>query len=303
MSVCDLITNSEVKALLDRVIPSYDRMLRLPIRVASRSRRAPLIGTAFDYALRFELQRRCPQARDQGWVAEHALHVLNAGYLSEGADPFTTAQLAERVRCRVDDARVFQREHLRQKQPDRAWMERLADHALRLARLDSLYRAGYHGPELFAENSTALREEVLALLACVPREIFTGRGEVLLNPTFGKYSSWVGGADADLITDDRLIDIKVVAQPNVERGMVRQLVAYLILATCARRDGELMPPIAWIQLYFARHGHLWSMPAASILEHPAYAEVERGILQVARAMNAPRFLPIETVDILPTQAT
>lgn len=285
MSGCDLIKKSEVKALLDRVIPPYERMLRVPIRVAPRGGRSTLTGTAFDYALRFELQRRCPNARDRGWVAESALLVLNAGRSSAPIDPAAMARITRRAQRRVDNACVFLRKHLRRKNPDRPWMVRLAEYALRLARLDPIYRVGYIGDELFAANSPQQIDEVIDLLACVPVETLTGSTDVLLNPTFGRYSSLVGGADADLIADHRLIDIKVVAEPNVEREMVRQLVVYLILAHCARRDGELLPSIDMVQLYFARHGHIWSTPTEPIFTHPAYAEVERGILRLAEQLT------------------
>ncbi|WP_437713003.1 hypothetical protein WMF45_44970 [Sorangium sp. So ce448] len=280
MSVCDLIKKSEVKDLLDRVIPPYQRMLRVPIRVAPRGGRSTLTGTAFDYALRFELQRRFPSACDRGWVAESVLRVLNAGLSVAPVDRPLMARIVRRAHRRVDNARVFVRKHLRRKNPDRAWMGRLAEHALRLARLDPIYRVGYIGDELFAENSPQQIDELLDLLACVPFDGLIGT-EILLNPTFGRYSSLVGGADADLVIDHRLIDIKVTAEPNVEREMVRQLIVYLILVHCARNDGEPLPPIQLMQLYFARHGHLWSMPAEPIFTHPAYAEIQRVILQIA----------------------
>ena len=81
-------------------------------------------------------------------------------------------------------------------------MGRLAEHALRLARLDPIYRVGYIGSELFAENSPQQIDELLDLLACVPFDGLIGT-EILLNPTFGWYSSLVGGADADLVVDHR----------------------------------------------------------------------------------------------------
>jgi hypothetical protein len=281
MSVCDLIKKSEVKDLLDRVIPPYQRMLRMPIRVAPRGSRSTLTGTAFDYALRFELQRRCPSARDRGWVAERALVVLNAGLSSAPLDRALLVRITRRAQRRVDNARVFVRKHLRRKNPDRAWMGRLAEHALRLARLDPIYRAGYIGNDLFDENSPQQIDELLDLLTCAPFDGLLRGTEIHLNPTFGRYSSLVGGADADLVIDHRLIDIKVTAEPNVEREMVRQLIVYLILAHCARNEGEPLPPIHLMQLYFARHGHVWSMPTEPIVTHQAYAEVQRGILQLA----------------------
>jgi hypothetical protein len=45
---------------------------------AARSRRYGLVGTAFDYLLRFELQRQAERTVGRHWVAEHAPRVLRA---------------------------------------------------------------------------------------------------------------------------------------------------------------------------------------------------------------------------------
>lgn len=289
MSITTLITEKEVKANLDRIIPQYDRTQRVPIRVSHGTGSAALTGTAFDYALRFEIQRRYPESRDKKWIAESAIAKLEKReHLSLPFSSFAPlrdlGRVLRRIRRRVQNARIFLRKHATRRRPDAAWMSRLAEHALRLARIDPIYRAGYLGDEVFASNRNDQIQEVVELLSCVPFNALVGKGsDVLLNPTFGPYSSLVGGADADVIAEGRLIDFKVVAQPNIERGMVRQLVAYLILARCATRDGAKMPAIEELGIYFARHAHLWVLPAARIINHPAYSDVERWFLRYAES--------------------
>jgi hypothetical protein len=289
MSITTLITEKEVKANLDRIIPEYERSQRVPIRVTHGTGSATLTGTAFDYALRFEIQRRYPGSRDKKWIAENAL-----AYMEERerlplpfpslAPVLDAGRMLRRIRRRVRNARIFLRKHLCRKRPDAAWLTRLAEHALRLARIDPIYRAGYMGDAVLESNRDEQVQEVVQLLSHVPFNALVGDGsDILLNPTFGRYSSLVGGADADIIAGGRLIDLKVVAQPNIERGMVRQLVAYLILARCARRDGAELSSIEEVGLYFARHAHLWGLPARRIINHPAYAEVERWFLRYAES--------------------
>lgn len=134
------------------------------------------------------------------------------------------------------------------------------------------------------KNSDEQVQEVVELLSHAPFRALVGTGsDILLNPTFGRYSALVGGADADIIAGRQLIDLEVIAQPNIERSMVRQLVAYLILARCKTRDGVEMPAIEEVGIYFARHAHLWVLPAARIINHPAYPDVERWFLRYAQS--------------------
>lgn len=51
---------------------------------------------------------------------------------------------------------------------------------------------------------------------------------MIANPTF-LGSSDVGGADADLIVDDRLIEIKTTKRKSLDRVTAYQLVGYLLL--------------------------------------------------------------------------
>jgi hypothetical protein len=75
----------------------------------------------------------------------------------------------------------------------------------------------------------------------------------ILNPTFAG-SRAIGGADADLIVDGCLIDIKSGRQPRIEPRELRQLAGYLLLdaddALCIRSAG----------IYKARYGVLVSWP-------------------------------------------
>lgn len=80
----------------------------------------------------------------------------------------------------------------------------------------------------------------------------------VLNPTFAG-SGDVGGADADLIVDGCLIDIKTTKQSSVEADWLRQIAGYLLL------DYEDRYQIQQVGLYMARHGLLLSWPTEQFL--------------------------------------
>lgn len=76
MSLLAFVRRPEHAAKLKVLRPPPPRALGVPIIVKPRSNRASLIGTAFDYLLRFEIKRRAPHAHADQWVAKVSLRQL-----------------------------------------------------------------------------------------------------------------------------------------------------------------------------------------------------------------------------------
>src|SRR5262245_9435099 len=70
MSLTRFLERPEVVAKVKPLRPKLSRTIAAPLRAQPRSSRYPMVGTAFDYLLRFELQRRAPHAVAESWVAE-----------------------------------------------------------------------------------------------------------------------------------------------------------------------------------------------------------------------------------------
>lgn len=76
--------------------------------------------------------------------------------------------------------------------------------------------------------------------------------EIFYNPNFGKYSEHVGGADADIIIDDSLIDFKTtrcINYNNKEINSLKQLIGYYLLNYL--NNGLRINSLV---LYYARYG-------------------------------------------------
>jgi hypothetical protein len=101
-----------------------------------------------------------------------------------------------------------------------------------------------------------------------------------LNPTFGSASNRVGGADADIISGDRLWDLKTTSAPTFADDL-RQLLGYLVLARAAHEEDRAFPVIATLGVYHARHGHLWAVDVATITSKLQFPAFERGLLSRA----------------------
>lgn len=262
MSVTSLLKLADVRKQLDRLVPDYPRRISAPLVAPPVTRSYALVGTAFDYALRFELERRCPHVQTKPWVAEAAMNVWQISMMT-----LTRAEtILMNARCDVST-------YVKDPAPSVETRATMAAHAIHLAKLDAVYRAAYVDPNMDIAESGDV-DDVMRLLDIAPYEELTNPSTLWLNPTFGRYSEIVGGADCDLVSGDRLIDVKVTKNDAILPNYMRQLVSYAILGRGVRNDDPTWPSVRHIGIYFARHGHLWTLPSAAIFENPAYEDVE-----------------------------
>ncbi len=99
-------------------------------------------------------------------------------------------------------------------------------------------------------------------------------GPIWLNPTFGKASEWVCGADADLIVGDLSVDIKVTKKPQFTREHFNQLVWYCVLDYLGDKRGTTQKTddmhLGRAGIYFARHGVLHTIDINEIYDAPNF---------------------------------
>src|SRR5262249_11281733 len=181
----------------------------------------------------------------------------------------------------VDRAKLAHATYIKDSAPTRATQEDIARHALRLARLDPVYRAGHLDQSTFEDAAPEDVQDLLAMLALVPFDLLIHDKVLLLNPTFGESSHLVGGADVDLITGDMLLDFKATKASKMECTYLDQILGYLLLARNQRRLDPAFPEIKRLGLYFCRHGHLWTQDAAVWTERPEFAALEGWFFQHA----------------------
>jgi hypothetical protein len=110
----------------------------------------------------------------------------------------------------------------------------------------------------------------------------------VLNPTFAGSMS-VGGADADLIVNRTLIEVKTTKQARPDRDWIYQLVGYLLL------DIEDRHGIERLAFYLGRVPALLDWDADELLATLAGSAVDRGELRdgffAAAAEAAPPRVP------------
>jgi hypothetical protein len=240
MSLTSLLSTPHLRESLRPYIRN-PRLHPRPVVVVPRGEPSPQrIGTAFDYAMRFGLLLRYPAVM-KSIVASNGVRAA----IFHGP---RYGRIAERTFDRA--MACLQKADLWDGLPPDA-----ARAFLDLVTLDVVYRAGYLD-DLGRKATRAEVEELQALYAVVPWQEFAPRRRVILNPTFGDGSVELGGADADLLVDDVLVDIKVWTEQRLDLDTVRQLVGYAMLARrfgATGRRGRV--PVDRLGVYYARAGH------------------------------------------------
>lgn len=174
-------------------------------------------------------------------------------------------------------AKVAHQQFLRTINPTEEEAADAASHALRLAKLDPIYRAGPR-TRIVEQAVTAVDpldvQDLVGLWRIIP---FEGpmaaclRDDVWLNPTFGRFSVGIQGADADVIAASTLIDIKTSIHPAVKPHLA-QLIGYAMLAEAYKsEEAPEFPQIEKVGLYFARQGALVEMQLEAARQGPDFA--------------------------------
>jgi hypothetical protein len=211
-------------------------------------------GTAFDYAMRFYLQKLNPSAKVSRWLAEESAALVVASRRE-------TARTKTRVLRIVETAKDCVRSYLKSRRDAKPGVE-LIRATVDLAQLDLVYRIGLL--DLRPINETVV-EDVGNMLALVRPEDFRAKRTCVLNPTFGAASEIVGGADGDLFIDGTLVDIKVNKHLEMGRDVFNQIFGYFCLSCIGGVDG-CRGKVSCIGVYFARYGVLHRLPIESLVE-------------------------------------
>jgi hypothetical protein len=106
--------------------------------------------------------------------------------------------------------------------------------------------------------------DLVALMKAIPPDLVDSSACCLLNPVFAS-SPAVGGADADVVLGETLIDIKVTKTDRVSREWFDQVLSYYLLFRLGGlHDVTDQPSLTYLGLYFARHGRLVKWPITAL---------------------------------------
>lgn len=256
MSLTSFIQEHDVRSKFKETFPLPKIELNSDMKAPPVTTHYPLVGTAFDYLLRFYIKKMNSSAKTSTWVAEASLDLVKGH------------KIHSRVQKIINDSKILYKNYLKTGKLN----DGLLMASLMLAKTDAIYRAGYIDPEIDVVDEGDVKD-LRNLIGIVNKSHFTGK-TCLLNPTFGKGSELVGGADADIVLDNQIIDIKTTKFLTLKEKDFHQLIGYYILSLIGEIDGTKKPvKIDQISIYFSRHGVL--LPLSVPSKDSAHAKISK----------------------------
>ena len=247
MSLTTFIAKPDVREKFSSEFTKPKLQVKREIIAPPLTKNYPLVGTAFDYLMRFHIEYLNPKtSKKDYWIAESALPLLSGEYLEKG-------------KVIIRQAKADVRSFLETGKHD----DELLKSTLLLAGLDTVFRTkAKRGLEYIGLVDNQDVQDLKNLISAVDIQIFKAQERCILNPSFGQASQLVGGADADLIIDDMLIEIKTIKKFELTRDYYNQLIGYFTLYYLEEKNlfrenpKKRLPLINKLGIYFSRYSYL-----------------------------------------------
>lgn len=281
MSLTSIIKGKQFQELRDKFKedfprPNFDNKSEI-ISQPLTSNNA-IVGQAFDYLLRFNLEYKYREKviSDGSWVADTSYRKIYRYAIKSDAPEIYVGSKRDIPKDRKGFIKMVESEYLNAKRDYESYLKdgKLTDELLKsclfLARLDLAARVKIIDGNLGNENDLDIMD-LTKLYYNIDPEHFHVEKYCYINPTFGDGSRLVGGADADLIIDGTLIDLKVTKHLKLEREYLNQTLGYYILSLIGGINQDpLIRPIQNIGIYFARHCQLWKSPLTNFANEKTF---------------------------------
>jgi len=275
MSLTKFLKEKDVKRKFQEFFPKPRFTVKKEILAPPLTENYSLVGTAFDYLLRFFIEYSYEQTISNKWVAENSLKLLEITIETiqkQGEQDKQKVNFIKECYSQVDkiilDAKKNHSEFLSNGQI----IEKLLESTLLLAQADIIYRANIIDENLGKINKDDVKD-LKNLISLVNLNNFKLKNTCFLNPHFGKASNMVGGADADLIIDDMLIDIKTTKILEMKREVYDQVIGYYTLYRIGGINGmSENNEIKKLGVYFSRYGYLHLYDIEDMIDETKFPE-------------------------------
>lgn len=280
MSLTTFLNNSDVRAKFSEEFAKPKFSVKKQILAPPVTKHYTLVGTAFDYLLRFYIGHlNLMKAMVRKWVAESSIKAMKETremrvWLDPRKPPLLVPiddNLIAKANKMLSQAKATYSNYIQSGEMN----EELMKCTILLAQLDTYFRAGIIGEDfgIIDDGDVA---DLQKLISLVNPDSFKVKELCLLNPTFGEASLLIGGADADLIIDNALIDIKTTTQLEFKRDHFNELIGYYTLYKIGGiPSAPVEPKIENLGIYYSRYGELYTFPIAGVIsltKFPSFIE-------------------------------
>lgn len=274
MSLKTFLNNKDVRARFSEEFPKPKFGLKKEILAPPVTKHYSLVGTAFDYLMRFYVKQLNPKAITKEWVAELSVERMREKRLaldSQGHLIPIDSNLLEKASKMLSQAQKTYSDYIKSEEIN----DELIRGTILLAQLDTYFRAA-----IIDENFGIIDDGDVAdlnrLISLVNPNSFKAKELCLLNPEFGEASELVGGADADLVMDDTLIDIKTTSRLEFKADHFNEIMGYYTLYKVGGiPDAPFEPKVENLGIYYSRYGELYTFPiteAIPLHKFPTFIE-------------------------------
>lgn len=277
MSLSKFLNIKDVRERFRLEFPNlYNLQEKMPLLAPPLTKNYQLVGTAFDYLLRFYIKLLNTNAIESTWVAGSSLKLIEArlkiGRERNSPDYEVIRPLleywCEEGKKIILEAKKNYSTFLRAGELS----DDLMRSTLLLSKLDFIRRAGYIKGDIVSIDEDDITD-LESLFTVINPEFFKTNKTCILNPTFGEGSKLVGGADADMIIGDALIELKTTKKLQFTQKYLNQLIGYYILHKIGSIDGireEI--EIKKIGVYYSRHAYLYLLNIKDVIDEEKLLE-------------------------------
>lgn len=297
MSLTSILSNKDNQELRDKLKTEFLRPsfnLKAEIKAQPLTNNWGIVGTAFDYLMRFYLQHHNKDTFIQrdNWVADYSYKSLTTQFSTTKQTEVRTGFYRDKIFKTKDLLKIITDQYEQTKNNYSKFItcgqltDELVSNTIFLAKLDVYLRAGIIDQNFDNHNPDDIKD-IHSIISLVDKKKFTAKEKCYFNPTFGEGSMLVGGSDADLIIDNTLIDIKTTKHLKLERDHLNQVLGYYVLSLIGGVNNNPKDrPIENLAIYFARHGQLWTIPVLQFGDKRKFEEFKKWFISfVSRGRN------------------
>lgn len=214
-------------------------------------------GVAFDYMARFKIAQTISNETSknayQNIIAQQGLKRISNKVPSK---------VFKRLEKRYDESIEAIREFVVGKDN----IFKVVEFVIYLSKLELIFRSGgilpKEGAESILISEKGIVEDLISLYAVFEENFIkqhvSKNSRVIYNPHFGKYSNLIGGADADIIIDDTLYDLKTLVKRGYKWQHCAQIISYFFMnvLNASTMGNTEVCNIRYLALYQARYGEI-----------------------------------------------
>ena len=224
------------------VRPKLDKNIELLVESKTGQTTSSIIGVAFDYLFRFHIEHINSISNEKSWVSELAMEAYrlrenNKKIYNTGTEIINTVKTLKKEFLKTGLA-----------------SDDLIQETLRMAYIDPYYRSEFGAEYIGIKPSQESLDELKRQVNLIEHKKFKSKNLCVLNPSFGKASVVVGGADADLIIDTTLLDIKTTSKLDFTLEMFCQIIGYYSLNKINASESY---NITELGIYYSRYAYLF----------------------------------------------